>query len=128
MPFAIPIPDLRLVACRLRGFLARARRGRWGSALLLAGSLLFPNFQTHAVILWSDPDATLVQNNGAGTDLLRGALRRDDLATDTLYFKLHINPLSDDSTEPYFAALQLFERGVEQLAVGNALKASAYSA
>ena len=128
MPFAIPIPDLRLVACRLRGFLARARRGRWGSALLLAGSLLFPSFQTHAVILWSDPDATLVQNNGAGTDLLRGALRRDDLATDTLYFKLHINPLSDDSTEPYFAALQLFERGVEQLAVGNALKASAYSA
>src|SRR5437870_13260174 len=62
-----------------------------------------------AVTLWSDLGATLVRDSGPGTDILGGAVRRDNTATDTLYFKFHIDPLSDVSTEEYFAAFELYE-------------------
>jgi ligand-binding sensor domain-containing protein/signal transduction histidine kinase len=81
-----------------------------------------------AVILWNDPDTTLVHENGAGTDILGGAVKRDDSANDTLYFKFHVDPLSDKDTEDYFAAFELFEGDAERLGIGNALKAWAYSA
>ncbi len=45
-----------------------------------------------------------------------------------MYFKFHVDPLSDASTEEYFAAFELYEGETERLAVGNALKAWAYSA
>jgi len=79
-------------------------------------------------VLWSDLGATLVHETGAGEDILGGALKRDDSASDTLYFKFHVDPLSDVGTEEYFATFQLYEGGVERLAVGNSLKAWAYSA
>src|SRR5262245_26448530 len=82
----------------------------------------------HAIILWNDPDTTLVHENGPGGDIIGGALKRDDSATDSLYFKFHVAPQSDKDTEEYFAALQLFESNSERLSVGNALKAWAYSA
>ncbi len=82
----------------------------------------------NAVVLWSDLGATLVRETGAGSDILGGALKRDDSANDTLYFKFHVDPLSDVGTEEYFAGFQLFEGDVERLAVGNSLKAYAYSA
>jgi len=81
-----------------------------------------------AVILWNDPDTTLVHENGAGTDVLHGAVKRDDSANDTLYFKFHVDPLSDESTEEYFAGFELYDGDVERLGIGNALKAWAYSA
>jgi ligand-binding sensor domain-containing protein/signal transduction histidine kinase len=81
-----------------------------------------------AVILWSDPDTTLARETGPGTDILGGAVKRDDSANDTLYFKFHVGPLSDMDTEEYFAAFELFEGEAERLAIGNALKAWAYSA
>lgn len=81
-----------------------------------------------AVILWTDPDTTLVHDNGAGTDILGGAVKRDGSANDTLYFKFHVNPLSDKDTEEYAAAFELYEGDVERLGVGNAMKAWAYSA
>ncbi len=81
-----------------------------------------------AVILWNDPDTTLVHENGAGTDILGGALKRDDSAYDTLYFKFHVDPLSDTNSEEYFAGFELYEGDVERLGIGNALKAWAYSA
>jgi hypothetical protein len=40
-----------------------------------------------AVILWNDPDTTLVRDTGAGMDILGGAVKRDDSANDTLYFR-----------------------------------------
>src|SRR5450432_2612993 len=83
---------------------------------------------SQAVLLWSDLGATQVRETGPGTDILGGVLRRDDSSTDTLYFKFHVDPLSDASTEIYFAAFQLFEGNHERLAVGNALNAFAYSA
>lgn len=83
--------------------------------------------RAHAVVLWSNFDPITVNTNGPGTDLLGGAVKRDDAANDTLYFKFHVEPTSDETTEPYFAALELFEDDTERLGVGNALDAWAYS-
>src|SRR4051812_16854565 len=68
-----------------------------------------------AVILWSDPDSTQVHETGTGTDILGGAVQRDDSANDTLYFKFQVDPLSDRDTEEYFAAFELFDGEVERL-------------
>jgi ligand-binding sensor domain-containing protein/signal transduction histidine kinase len=81
-----------------------------------------------AAILWSDLGATLVHETGAGSDILGGSLKADDTSTNTLYFKFHVDPLSDASTEEYFAAFELYEGDRERLGLGNALKAWAYSA
>jgi len=99
-------------------------RRRLAVAILLV--LAWTNL-SHAVLLWSDLGATQVHENGAGEDILGGGLKRDESSTDTLYFKFHVDPLSDATTEEYFAAFQLFEGNHERLAVGNALRAWAYS-
>jgi ligand-binding sensor domain-containing protein/signal transduction histidine kinase len=78
--------------------------------------------------LWSDLGSTQVHETGPGADILGGVLRRTDSSNDTLYFKFHVDPLSDANTEEYFAAFQLYEGNQERLALGNALKAWAYSA
>jgi ligand-binding sensor domain-containing protein len=96
--------------------------------LLLVWGLGASPAVTRAAVLWSDLGPTLVHENGEGSDILNGALQRDDSSTDTLYFKLHVDPLSDSSTEEYLAAFELYEGGEERLGVGNALKAWAYSA
>ena len=109
--------------CRL----SRAARCGYGWLLLAwaAGLLATP---AAAVILWNDPGATLVHENGAGVDILGGAVKRDDSANDTLYFKFHVDPLSDKDTEEYFAGFELYEGDTERLGIGNSLKAWAYSA
>ena len=81
-----------------------------------------------AVILWSHADAVTVHENGAGTDILGGAVKRTAKDGDALYFKFRVNPLSDVSKEEYYAGFQLFENDAEKLGVGNSLKAWAYSA
>jgi signal transduction histidine kinase len=81
-----------------------------------------------AKILWSDPDARTVHNTGAGADILGGVVKRTATNNDALYFKFHVDPLSDQAAEPYFAGLQLFEGGEERLGVGNAPEAWGYSA
>jgi signal transduction histidine kinase len=81
-----------------------------------------------ATILWSDPDARLVHNTGAGVDILGGAVKRTDTNNDALYFKVHVDPVSDVASEPYFAGFQLFEGDEERLGMGNALEAWGYSA
>src|SRR6202021_3212457 len=77
---------------------------------LLLLAVFFWADPSRAVLLWSDLGSTQVHETGPGSDILGGGLRRDDSATDTLYFKFHVDPVSDASTEPYFAAFQLFER------------------
>jgi signal transduction histidine kinase/ligand-binding sensor domain-containing protein len=109
-----------------------------GERLLpLAAALALPwAGVANAGIVWSDLGATLVHDTGAGSsfltgsamDILGGAVRQDDASTNTLYFKFHVDPLSDVNTEEYFAAFQLYEGETERLAVGNSLKAWAYSA
>ena len=83
---------------------------------------------TQAVVLWSDFGTTLVHNTGEGYDILNGAVKEDESSTNTLYFKFRVDPLSDASTEEYFAAFELYEGDRERLGIGNALKAWAYSA
>jgi signal transduction histidine kinase/ligand-binding sensor domain-containing protein len=94
----------------------------------IASALLLISTPLRAAILWSDLGATLVHDSGPGSDILGGALKRDDASSDTLYFKFHVDPLSDASTEEYFAGFQLFEGDEERLGIGNSLKAWAYSA
>lgn len=82
----------------------------------------------HAVLLWSDADARVVHHSGDGFDILGGKLKRDDTANDTLYFKFHVDPLSDVGTEEYFAGFQLYDGDEPRLGVGNAPEAWGYSA
>jgi signal transduction histidine kinase len=81
-----------------------------------------------AVVLWSDPDPRVIHNTVDGTDLLAGAVMRDDTARDALYFKLRVDPLSDVANEEYYAVFQLFQGNQPRLAVGNAPEAWGYSA
>lgn len=81
-----------------------------------------------AEILWSDFGARVIHNTPVGSDLIGGALKRDDRASDALYFKFHVDPLSDVASEPYYAVFQLLEGGSPRLAVGNAPEAWGYSA
>lgn len=91
----------------------------------LAAILCLP---ARAVILWQNIGPILAHENGEGTDILHGAVSRGDDASDSLYFKFHVNPLSDASLEPYSAGFQLFDGDQERLGVGNSLQAWAYSA
>ena len=100
---------------------------RNGIFSLMVAAMIGWAASANAVVLWSDLGATLVHETGAGSDILGGALKRDDSSSDTLYFKFHVDPLSDVGTEEYFAGFQLYEGDVERLGVGNSLKAYAYS-
>lgn len=73
-----------------------------------------------AVILWSDPDARVIQQTPVGLDIFGGTVKRDDHANDALYFKFRVDPLSDAANEPYDAVFQLLEGDENRLAVGNA--------
>jgi signal transduction histidine kinase/ligand-binding sensor domain-containing protein len=101
---------------------------RLGRVWVAAGLVFLASVSCPADIIWSDLGATLAHETGPGTDLLGGAVQRDETATDTLYFKFHVNPISDAGTEPYFAAFELYEGDTERLAVGNALNGWAYGA
>jgi ligand-binding sensor domain-containing protein/signal transduction histidine kinase len=103
-------------------------------ALLIIGALAGTPAQ--GAVLWSDLGATLAHETGAGSsflignamDILGGAVQEDSSSSNTLYFKFHVDPLSDASAEEYFAAFQLFQGNQERLGVGNSLKSWAYSA
>jgi len=81
-----------------------------------------------AKILWSDEGARVVRNTGPGEDNLGGKVKRDDKANDVLYFKFHVDPISDVSSEPYLAGFQLYQGNEAHLGVGNADEAWGYSA
>jgi signal transduction histidine kinase len=96
---------------------------------LLALLLFFAGaVRTPAKILWSDPASRVIHATPGGSDILGGALKRDDKASDVLYFKFRVDPLSDAADEPYFALFQLCETNSYRLGVGNALEAWGYSA
>jgi signal transduction histidine kinase len=79
-----------------------------------------------AVILWSDLPSRVIQTTPMV--VLDGQVKRDDKANDALYFKVHVDPLSDPADEPYFALFQLVQTNQMRLGVGNALEAWGYSA
>jgi signal transduction histidine kinase len=95
--------------------------------LVIAHLLAVP---ARATILWQDEGARVIHTN-MGTIrglVLDGAVKRDDTANDALYFKFHVDPISDAASEPYYAGFQLFEGDEERLGVGNAEEAWGYSA
>jgi signal transduction histidine kinase len=94
-------------------------------ALLAA---LLPLMPAHGKILWSDPGARVVHNTGVGVDILGGKVKRDGKASDELFFRVHVDPISDVLSEHYMAGMQLFEGNEERLGVGNAMEAWGYSA
>jgi signal transduction histidine kinase len=81
-----------------------------------------------AAVLWNLPGPVTVHENGAGQDILGGAVKRTHKDSGALYFKFRVNPISDVSKEEYYAGFQLFENDTEKLGVGNSQKAWAYSA
>jgi ligand-binding sensor domain-containing protein/signal transduction histidine kinase len=130
--FGISAPSLQSFSARKWAYPVRAlvrltQREYWLPGLVSVILFSFTT-STNAIILWNDPDTTVVHENGAGSDILGGAVKRDDSANDSFYFKFHVDPQSDKDTEEYFAAFELFEGNSERMGVGNALKAWAYSA
>jgi len=101
---------------------------RTGAALALAFWTVMYCLPSRAAILWQNRGPILAHENGEGTNILQGVASRDSTSSDTLYFKFHVNPLSDASMEPYSAGFQLFEGDEERLGIGNSLQAWAYSA
>ncbi len=95
-------------------------------ALMLLAAAACP--EVRADILWSDPASRVIHATPDGSDILDGKVRRDDKASDALYFKFHVDPLSDAANEPYSALFQLVESNQFRLGVGNALEAWGYSA
>ena len=95
--------------------------------MLLMG-LLSITLPADAAVLWSDLGARVIHNTPDGVDILGGAVKRDDAASDILYFKFQVDPLSDVATEEYYAVFQLFEGNEGRLAIGNAPEAWGYSA
>ena len=94
-------------------------------SLFLAVIICVP---ARAKILWSDPASRVIHATPGGTDILGGAVKRDDKASDVLYFKFHVDPLSDAADEHYYALFQLCETNTYRLGMGNALEAWGYSA
>jgi ligand-binding sensor domain-containing protein/signal transduction histidine kinase len=130
---SVPPPEQ---ASKSRSDRAIALALRAAALILISLASLIGANTAVAVVLWSDLGATLIHDTGAGSsfltgsamDILGGAVRADDSSTNTLYFKFHVDPLSDVNTEEYFAALQFYEGDTERLGVGDSLKAWAYSA
>src|SRR5580704_12413359 len=78
-----------------RQFIIYCRKLRSNLSLLFLICIIsFRALPATAVILWNDPGPILIHNNGPGADILGGAVKRDDSANDTLYFKFHVEPLS----------------------------------
>jgi len=97
--------------------------------ILFSGfTLLLLAVTARADILWSDPGSRVIHATPDGNDILGGKIKRDDKASDALYFKFHVDPLSDPADEPYFALFQLVESNQMRLGVGNAMEAWGYSA
>jgi signal transduction histidine kinase len=112
--------------------LERSRSRFWNRAavtqFLVLLALLAMVLPIRARILWSDPDSRVIHATPVGTDILGGAVKRDDKANDALYFKFRVDALSDLANEPYYAVFQLMEGNQYRLAVGNAPEAWGYSA
>lgn len=108
--------------------LAGSRRAR---AWLLVG-LLACALPAHGKVLWQEPGPILAHDNGAGIDVLRGAVPpQDGTSGGTLFFKFTVNPLADFGVRPkrpFTAGLVLCERGQEHLGLGVGRVAFAYSA
>src|ERR1700761_7357256 len=94
------------------GLYSSARHRFSGTNLHLLVCLLWVSqlltIPARATILWSDEGSRGIHEHGVwvGVDVLGGDVKRDDTASDALYFKFHVNPISDVASEPYYAGFQ----------------------
>ncbi len=95
-------------------------------ALTILVAIFLPS--ARAEVLWSDPASRVIHATPDGSDILGSKVKRDDRASDVLYFKVHIEPLSDAANEPYYALFQLIETNALRFGMGNALESWGYSA
>jgi len=83
-------------------------------------------------VLWSHPDTFVVCNNGAGEDILHGAIPpQGSNSSIRLYFRMRVDPLADSalkSIREFEAGFMFVEKGREHLGIGNSLGAWAYCA
>ena len=121
-----PSPPFRLVPAAASHHYSPMTRPALCFALLALAAVICPPAQ--AKILWSEPASRVIHATPEGTDILGGAVKRDDTASDALFFKFHVDPLSDVANEPYLALFQLCVGKTYRLGVGNALEAWGYSA
>lgn len=100
--------------------------------LLALGGLLVSANNAWSEILWSQPGTTLVHESLPEEVLPRNEIgARDETASDTLYIRFDVDPLSDGATDAsvrYLAGLVFYENGRERLGVGNGWRARGYSA
>lgn len=101
---------------------------RTAAIVVLLTLTLLHGVPARAMILWSDPDPRVVHHTGTGVDILGGKVKRGNTNNGVLFFRVHVDPISDVASEPYMAGFQLFEGNEEHLGVGNALEAWGYSA
>ncbi len=94
--------------------------------------LLLMALPAHGTVLWSHPGTIVVCNNGEGEDILHGAIKpRDSNSSGTLYFRIRVDPIADTAAKvikPFEAGFMLVAQGHENLGIGNADGALAYSA
>ena len=100
--------------------------------ILLSGILLAFSLSTRAAILWSEPGPVTIRTNGAGKDILHGAIKPQDAnSSSTIYFRFRVDPISDAATKSiadFEAGMVFMEKGKEHLGMGNSLGAWAYCA
>lgn len=122
------IPTLVRAGGRRYDFFMKLHRLHYFTAFAFIVAMLLSARPARAVVLWSSPGPITVHENGAGKDVLAGAVSRTAKDSGALYFKFRVNPISDVSKEEYYGGFQLFEDDTERFGVGNSQKAWAYSA
>lgn len=94
--------------------------------LVASAWLLASAAAASAAVVYQSPGPHLM--NQENLTLPDTVITRGGDADDALYFRFTVEPISDTSTEGYYAAFQLFEGDSERLGVGNAWGPHAYSA
>jgi len=120
---------LRFAVIVHSGLVERAKSIYFGLLLVALVTLAGP---AQGAVLWSHSRAVLVCNNGAGEDILHGAIQPQTTnSSGTLYFRIRVDPLSDTAAKvikEFEAGFMLVANGQEHLGIGNASQAMAYSA
>ena len=111
---------------------AGINRFRVRAMVWLAAALIISGASARGTVLWDHSGTIHVQDNGAGKDILRGAITPQGTnSSSTLYFRFRVVPISDSATKSiadFEAGLVLVEKGVEHLGIGSARVAWAYCA
>lgn len=102
------------------------------AVVCLAAALVLFGSSARGTVLWEHSGTIHVQDNGAGKDVLHGAITPQGTnSSSTLYFRFRIVPIADSATKSiadFEAGLVLVEKEVEHLGIGSTRIAWAYCA